>query len=277
MANSVLRSFVIASLLAVGCSRESAPSCKPTGAVLACVDGDAVTTAEVTPLVRPPPIPVDEGRIDPVKRALDEAIRAKLFAREARKRALPGQTDGELSQALIAREVVTATAITDAEARSYYDAHPNEFLKVESVQTRAIVVATSDEATRVAVEARGVDDAKFAELAKKNSIDESKESGGDLGKIDDHSTREDAIVRAVLALRSAGQTAGPVVDGKGRWWVLRAVAVDAAPRPFDAISVKNGLAKLRRDERIAALDAELRGRAKIEINAAAVAALPAPK
>jgi len=282
MSNSVLRSFVVAiALLAVGCPRASAPSCSATGAGLACVDNEAIAAADVTPLVRPPPIPIDAPRIDHLDRAVNEAIRARLFAREARKRGLAGQTDGELSQALITKEVgaqgAARDAISDADARSYYDAHPSEFLHVESVQARGIAVATLEEASRLAAEARGVDDAKFAELAKKHSLDESKESGGELGKVDDHSTRDDAIVRAALALHSAGQTAGPFVDGKGRWWILRAVAVEAAARPFDAISVKNGLAKLRRDEKIAALEAELRGRAKIEVNAAGVAALAPPK
>lgn len=235
----------------------------------ACVDGEPIAAASVDALVRAPVIPIDAPRAEPRRRALDELIRARLFAREARRRGLAGGGDAELSQALIAAELKTAAsqrdAITDAEARAFFDAHPEDFVKVEGVQVQALVVTEASRADALASKAWGSTSEAFGALVAAESIDSSKSMAGDLGVVDEHSARDEAVIRAALALRRPGQVSGPVVDAKGQWWLLRATKIVGTARAFDALSVKNGMAKVRRDTFIAALEVRLRAAAKIDI------------
>ncbi|MBI2389501.1 MAG: peptidyl-prolyl cis-trans isomerase [Deltaproteobacteria bacterium] len=263
-----LTARLLACALLVGCSRPTLP-CTPNRAVAACVDGEPIAAASVDALVRAPVIPIDAPRAEPRRRALDELIRARLFAREARRRGLAGGGDAELSQALIAAELKTAAsqrdAITDAEARAFFDAHPEDFVKVEGVQVQALVVTEASRADALASKAWGSTSEAFGALVAAESIDSSKSMAGDLGVVDEHSARDEAVIRAALALRRPGQVSGPVVDAKGQWWLLRATKIVGTARAFDALSVKNGMAKVRRDTFIAALEVRLRAAAKIDI------------
>lgn len=71
--------------------------------------------------------------------------------------------------------------VTDAEVRTYYDAHRDQFQRIEKVRARHLRV--KDEATANALVERLHKGEAFADLARQASLDADATSGGDLGWI----------------------------------------------------------------------------------------------
>jgi len=80
---------------------------------------------------------------------------------------------------LISREVNRRVAVASHDVRRYYQEHATEFEKPDQVRVRQIVVATEEEARRVAELLQAGND--FAAVAKEKSTAPEAESGGDLG------------------------------------------------------------------------------------------------
>src|SRR3989338_6980706 len=80
---------------------------------------------------------------------------------------------------VLARLVPPVAAPTDAELKTYYDGHPDEFVEPEAVDARQIMVAT--EAAAAAARARLLAGASFPELAAAQSTAPEAEDGGRLG------------------------------------------------------------------------------------------------
>jgi hypothetical protein len=261
-----------------GCRRDP---CRAAPDVLACVDGAALTLAEVQEFVRPLEWMAGiAARPDPRIQALDRAIRAHLFAAEARRRALPiaaGLPAGSLAvlaQALIADELlrhgIDRERVPEAEARRYYDEHPESFGQIDEFRAQAIVVADPALAERVYREALGADEAAFGALARRYSTDEpSRAKNGDYGVI--HAIRESdpELLALGLGLRRAGAIGGPVRGRDGRYYLLRVTEapVHAVP-PWGALTLAKARNLIVRQRRNAALDAlatRLRAHARVRI------------
>ena len=76
-------------------------------------------------------------------------------------------------------------AVTDADVKAYYDAHPERWTSPEQVRARHILLHDADKARRVLEEitAHPTDPALFAKLAHEDSLDaRTRERGGDLGR-----------------------------------------------------------------------------------------------
>ena len=86
-----------------------------------------------------------------------------------------------LQQQKLFNHVTRGVRFTEADAKAYYDEHPDEF-KVAAGRTAShILVATEAEADRIRAE---VTPENFAELARENSTDTaSAKQGGSLGQI----------------------------------------------------------------------------------------------
>jgi len=102
---------------------------------------------------------------------------------------------------------------------------------------------------------------KFEELAKKESMDPSKDNGGDLGWF-----TPDRMVppfsQAVVGLTKGGYTKKPVQTQYG-WHVIRLDETrDVAPPPFD--SVKDRLGQIVEAKKFKSYTDELAKTAKIE-------------
>jgi parvulin-like peptidyl-prolyl isomerase len=69
--------------------------------------------------------------------------------------------------------------ITDDELTKYFEEHKDEYKEPEEVRARHILVKTEDEAKKIISQLDAGGD--FAELAKANGLDGTKDTGGDLG------------------------------------------------------------------------------------------------
>jgi len=97
-------------------------------------------------------------------------------------------------------------AIAPKDIRKYYEEHKSEFLESEARHLRMIVVP--DEATAKEVMKKLAQGEKFADLAKANSVDPQKESGGDWGWILKTDLRE-PIGSEVFSM-APGEIRGPI-------------------------------------------------------------------
>ncbi len=114
-----------------------------------------------------------------------------------------------------------ACRFTDADAKAYYDEHPDEF-KVAAGRTAShILVPTEAEAERIRAE---VTPENFAQLAEENSTDTgSAKQGGDLGPVQ-KGTFVPEFEKAALALKD-GEISQPVKTQFG-WHIIM---VDTTP------------------------------------------------
>jgi len=260
------------------------------GDAVGVIDGEPVLASELELHVRPPGPWVGPVRPDPRRIALDDALRVRLFAREARRRGLtgldgpPAVVQGSLVRALIADELARCgapdpRAIGDDEARRFYDGHRDAMNPPTSVEVAAIVVADEASATAILRAATTAGDAAFARLVARASIDEaSRARGGALATIDEHGAGvEPAIAEVALALRGPGMV-GVAEGSDHRWYVLRATRVTHRYQPWPAAAarVKQLMAWQRRQAVLDALVTRLRGEAQITVDAAALARVAVP-
>ncbi|VAX37463.1 hypothetical protein MNBD_UNCLBAC01-527 [hydrothermal vent metagenome] len=131
---------------------------------------------------------------DPEARALvlEELVRQQLLVEEAEKSGLAKQKDikaavEEFRRTLIVREVAKklteGIAVTDEEAKSFYEEKKDVLVEPMQWHVREIVMKTQGAANTLLIDIlKGVD---FSGIAKKHSSSETAQSGGDLGFIND--------------------------------------------------------------------------------------------
>jgi hypothetical protein len=289
MSTYVVRSLAGALLLVAvslpGCRPKAGACAKGDETVVACVDGVAVSRATAEEFTEEPWWVAGSPELpDARKVAVDRAVRAQLFAAEAKRRGLPlpaGQPDvtATWSRVLVTSEMttrgITRESISDDEATKHYAANREMFNQIDKVDAQVIVFDDAKKATAVYAEAAAADEAGFKALVLKHSIDEkTRAQGGDRVLI--ASTDEDAaVLKMVLTLRKPGVVGGPFKGSDGRWYLVRIKASPVEhPRPLDEslkLTVKNALVDQRRRALMDELEKKLRGSASIEIVDAAVA------
>ena len=126
---------------------------------------------------------------------------------------------------LSAEELGKAEAPSEAELKEAYDRLATQLGVAEQRRASHILVKTKEEAENVAAEARK-DPKRFAELAKKYSLDTgSAENGGDLGMNARGALAGKSLEDSVFQLKS-GEIGGPVQSEFG-YHVLRLTAIQA--------------------------------------------------
>jgi peptidyl-prolyl cis-trans isomerase C len=199
---------------------------------------------------------------------LDTLIRAEVVAQQAEKDGLDKK--GDTPQALAVQrlqllEEASATEYlkdrkpTDAELKAEYDTQIANLPKTE-YKARHILVKNEDEAKAI-IEKLNKKSAKFEDLAKAESIDGSKTSGGELGWF-----KTTSMVKpfgdAVMALKKGEITQTPVKTDFGYHVIQLEDTRDATPPPFD--SVKDRLAQAIEAKKFKAYQDDLMKNAKIE-------------
>ncbi len=149
---------------------------------------------------------------------------------------------------------------TDAERQAEYDAQIAAMPKTQ-YHARHILVASQDAAQKIIEELKK--GAKFEDVAKKESIDSSKEQGGDLGWFSP-SNMVKPFADAVATLKKGETTATPVQSQYG-WHVIQLLDTRETPvPPLD--QVKDRVDQLVQNKKFRAYQDELLKTAKVEKN-----------
>ncbi len=276
----------LALIVATGCGgggqAPPAEQVSPDDAV-ARVGDEPVYAREVTVHLRPAQPRVGSAvPMDPRRQALDEAVRVRLFAREAQRQGTqapdgpPEVQQAHLVQWLIEREVdrrgIRVEAISDDDARRHYEKNRELFNKIESVDLAAVTVDDPALAESLLKRAERASAEEFARLASESSLDEaSRARGGRFTTVDsdgkDPQGREveAAIARVGLGLRKAGQV-GLARGSEGRYYVLRGTKVEMEYKPWGGELVpyvKNVMMYERREQALEEMEKRLREDARI--------------
>jgi peptidyl-prolyl cis-trans isomerase C len=149
--------------------------------------------------------------------------------------------------------------VTDEEIKAAYDAESAKVAQTERVRARHILLGTEKEATDILARLKAGE--KFEELAKKYSLDGSKDYGGDLG----YFTAPEMVAefsKAAFALK-VGEVSQPVKTDFG-WHVIRIEDRKlGAAQPFD--QVKSAIRNVLLRKKVQETMDELRKTAKIEV------------
>jgi peptidyl-prolyl cis-trans isomerase C len=204
---------------------------------------------------------------DQRNQALDNLIRAQVVGQQAVKdgvdkvpetAALLELTRLNVLQQAVAEKYLKDKKPTEQELRSEYETQVGQLSKQE-YHAKHILVATEPFAQKV-IDSLGKG-AKFEDVAKKESMDSSKDNGGDLGWF-----TPDKMVKpfsdAVLALKPGEYTKKPVQTQYG-WHVIELVETrDLQPPSYD--NVRQRLEQVVQAKKIKAYTDDLERNAKIE-------------
>jgi peptidyl-prolyl cis-trans isomerase C len=211
--------------------------------------------------------PVNELTQEQRDQALDNLIRAQIVAQEASKEGIDKSADTssmlELSRLNVLQQAVSERYLkdkkaTEQELRAEYETQL-AILPKQEYHARHILLATEPFAQKV------IDNldkgAKFEDVAKRESMDSSKDNGGDLGWF-----TTDRMVKpfadAVVALKPGEFTQKPVQTQYG-WHVIQLVETrDLSPPPFD--QVRQRLEQVVQAKKFKAYTDELMRNAKID-------------
>ncbi|HVG59330.1 MAG TPA: peptidyl-prolyl cis-trans isomerase [Hyalangium sp.] len=179
---------------------------------------------------------------------------------------------------LFANHVYSRVAVTEEELRAYFAAHEADFQEPERVHAAQLVVKGLDEAKRVQAQLRA--GKKFADLARLYSLSADAKVGGDLGFFP-RGQMPPAFDEVVFNMRP-GQVSDVVSTEYG--YHLFKVIEFKPGRKHDLPEVRGQvearLVKLKQAEAHEAFEKELREKATVWVNEAALQAIrgrPAPQ
>ena len=228
--------------------------------------------------------------------ALDNLVRARVIAEQATKDGIAADKDTasmvELARLNVLQNAVSEKYLkdkkpTEQELRAEYETQVAAMPRLE-YHARHILVATEQFADKLVTDLdKG---AKFEDLAKRESMDTSKDSGGDLGWF-----TPDRMVKpfseAVMALKPGEFTHKPVQTQFG-WHVIKLEDTrEVAPPPYDSVkqrleqmvqakkfkSYVDGLMKTAVVEKKLEAGAPVTGTTPAPAAAPAAAPIPAPE
>jgi peptidyl-prolyl cis-trans isomerase C len=194
---------------------------KPGNPVVAKVDGKDVTRADVlgfiqnlSPQARQMPI----NQLFPM--ALDQVVNAQIINEKVAKTSLesdPAVTkELEIAKKQIVRSVFmekeAEKATTDDMLKAAYEEYTKKFPKMDEIKARHILVKDEKQAKDILKQLEG--GADFAELAKKYSIDATKDKGGELN----YFVKEEVVPAfgtAVFKMKKGEVTKAPVKSDFG--------------------------------------------------------------
>ncbi|HWG77622.1 MAG TPA: peptidylprolyl isomerase [Steroidobacteraceae bacterium] len=213
--------------------------------------------------------PSSQLTADQRNEALDNLIRGELVAQQAEKDGLGKSADVASELQLSHLEILEQAGAehyladkkpTDAELKSEYDQQVAAIPKTQ-YHARHILVTTQAQAQKIIAQLkRG---AKFEDLAKKDSIDSSKDQGGDLGWFSPASMVK-PFADAVATLKKGEITPAPVQTQYG-WHVIQLLDTRETPvPPLD--QVKDRVSQLVESKKFHAYEDQLMKTAQIQKN-----------
>lgn len=213
--------------------------------------------------------PASELTADQRNQLLDNLIRGEVVAQQATKEGLENNPDTASLLALSRLQILEQAGAehyladkkpTDQELQAEYNSQVAAMPKTQ-YHARHILVTTQAQAQQIINQLKH--GAKFEDLAKKDSIDSSKEQGGDLGWFSPSSMVK-PFADAVASLKKGEITPAPVQTQYG-WHVIQLLDTRETPvPPLD--QVKDRVAQLVEQKKFRAYQEELVKDAKIQKN-----------
>ncbi|MBR4195357.1 MAG: peptidylprolyl isomerase [Synergistaceae bacterium] len=162
------------------------------------------------------------------------------------------------------REIVKDIAVTDDEARKFYDSNPAMFKNPERVHARHILVSGDENLAKVQAELKA--GKSFDVVAKEYSIDPgSAANGGDLGEFP-RGMMVPEFEKAAFELKNPGDVSAPVKTQFG-WHIIKLEErIPESPIPFEQVKARL-LQELKDQKTQQALQdraKELEGKYKVE-------------
>lgn len=220
---------------------------------------------------------------DPAARRelIDGLVRFELLAQAADRAGLTKDPDAVHAMRQIAvtklvnqtlGEVAAPESITQADIERDYLAHQaSEYTLPQATRVRHVRVADAAAADALAARARALaadDDAGFAALASKSSEDSAtRDTGGDLGFVDERSHLPTVIVKAATSLKTPGEISGPF-QSEGGYEILRLVSLRGAiVSPLSSVQepIRQRLYRERRTQALDAFIARLRAETPVDV------------
>lgn len=233
--------------------------------ILATVGGMAITSDEVDEFImamgqRGQGYNSTEGR----KIVLDQLVSSKLLLLDARRNLIEAEAEFKARLAKVKenllvnyvaeKTIAQATPATEAEAKTYYEEHPEQFKRGESVSASHILVDTEESAINILADIKA-GKISFEDAAKTYSSCPSKENGGSLGEF----TRGQMVPefdKAVFEMSVGEISEAPVKTQFGYHLIMLTDKKESQPVAFD--EVKEGIKNmLTEDKKHRALDSKI--------------------
>lgn len=278
MKRVVLAVFLVVSLVA--CSKKQTAQ---GGSYLAKVNGTPITQADFDREIQSLPDYARDMFKGPGGREkfLDEIIKKEILYQEALKQGLDKSREFirkmedarkmTLISDLLEKDVMSKVRVTDKDVRDYYDRHQREFTPIKQIRASHILVKTKAEAEKIIQRLKKGE--KFADLARKESLDrESAKNGGDIGYFSKGEIVPE-FEKAAASLK-IGEISGPVKTRFG-YHIIKVTDKKFGPvAEFDRVKdiIRQKLTGEKQKEVFDAYVAGLTKRYKVDINKAALAA-----
>jgi parvulin-like peptidyl-prolyl isomerase len=183
-----MKKLVLGSLVLVG-------SLFASSNILATVNGEPVTKAEVNQLLKAQRVTYDQIPVQYRQKILDDIITQALIIQKAEKSGVENTKEfkkelekikKQLAGSIFMKQKLDSIAVSEKEAREFYNKNKNLMFKQSAqVKARHILVKSKEEAEKIIDELKNIPkyelEQKFIELAKKKSVGPSSRMGGELG------------------------------------------------------------------------------------------------
>lgn len=248
--------------------------------VLVTINDDKITMAEFNkeldkiPMNMKMMVATESGK----KTFLDRLIIKKLLLKEAEKTNVEQDKEFQnrlaeireqlVIESLLKKKLTSSADLTDENLQKYYDANKEKFRKEQEINTRHILLKSSDEAKQIKDKLAAGED--FSELAKRYSIDpNAKVTGGEVG-FHPKGTLLPEYEAAAFKLTKIGQTS-PITKTQFGYHIIRLEGVKPPQYvPFAEVKefIKQQLAQERQKEVLDKYIEDLKKSSKISINEA---------
>lgn len=270
-----LLSLVIMFMM-IGCSETGKGGIGKDGDVVAKVGDKTISSKQIDKFLEnlPPQVSARYGSARIRREIADGFVSMEMLAWEARQRGIDKREDVKLRMELMAdqalareleEEIRKGIKVSEDEIKKYYDEHQDRYGARSRVFAKQIMVASEADAKAVLDKIRkGAD---FADLAKQYSKDaESAAKGGDIGLVMP-GRLDPAVEKAAMSLKE-GEVTPPVKTDKGFFIVKAQKVVEGKEKPYDQVkkSIENVLVRERLNKAIGDLKAEVKKKAKVEVN-----------
>ncbi len=283
-------------LLCIGCAEKSPPTAvRPPTEVVARVGTESFSVQDIEARIAEQPEFVRARYQTPEhkRELIDTLVREQLLLSEARRQGLDKSPEVKsafekvMVQKLLQTELQNV-APTDAEARSWYDAHQQEFVRPERVRIAHVMWPASEKASAAKEREKltklkpDFQSAAFVELAQRASRDEStRAAGGELGiRAKDELLAQWGVnlAEAAFSLKNPGELSALIESPKGLHLIRLVGRQPSQEQSFDDARgrIAARLAGEARTQRLDALVERLKKTVAVEVDEKNLAKISVP-